>query len=69
MNQSVRLDAAKRVIFENLLVLNAGDAGIAFDKATGKVVWKSAAQECAYSTPLPLRRGDESEAHHGGSDR
>lgn len=46
-------------VFENLLVVNVGDAGVALDKLTGKIVWKSAAQECGYSTPLPIRRGDE----------
>jgi outer membrane protein assembly factor BamB len=47
------------LVFENLLVLNVGDAGVALDKSTGKVVWKSAVTESGYSTPLPLRRGDE----------
>jgi len=47
------------LVFENLLVLNVGDAGVALEKATGKVVWKSAATESGYSTPLPIRRGDE----------
>lgn len=47
------------VVFENLLVVNVGDAGVALDKMTGKVAWASAAQECGYSTPYPLRRGDE----------
>ena len=47
------------LVFENLLVLNVGDAGVALDKATGKVVWKSAATEPGYSTPLPMKRGDE----------
>jgi outer membrane protein assembly factor BamB len=47
------------LVHENLLVLNVGDAGVALEKSTGKVVWKSAPLECGYSTPLPLRRGDE----------
>ena len=46
-------------IHENLVVLNVGDAGVALDKSTGKIVWKSAAQECGYSTPLPIRRGSD----------
>ena len=32
--------------WDNLLVLNVGDAGLAVDKATGKIVWKSAPKEC-----------------------
>ena len=47
------------LVFENLLILNVGDAGVALDKATGKVVWKSAATEPGYSTPLPVKQGDE----------
>lgn len=47
------------LVFENLLVLNAGEAGVALEKTTGKFVWKSATLECGYSTPLPLRRRDE----------
>jgi outer membrane protein assembly factor BamB len=41
-------------ILGDLLLLNIGDAGAAFEKATGRLVWKSAAVECGYSTPLPL---------------
>ena len=40
----------------NLLLLNAGGAGAAFDKATGKVVWKSSGK-AGYSTPLPFGSG------------
>jgi outer membrane protein assembly factor BamB len=41
----------------DLLVLNVGDAGTAVNKATGKVVWKSAAKDCGYSTPTPVTLG------------
>jgi outer membrane protein assembly factor BamB len=44
------------LVHENLLVLNVGDAGLALDKNTGKVVWQSANKSAAYSTPLPLQR-------------
>lgn len=37
----------------DLLLLNAGEAGLALEKATGKVVWQSGG-ECGYSTPLPF---------------
>ena len=40
----------------NLLVLNVGEAGAAVEKATGKLVWKSAAKDAGYSTPQPLTR-------------
>ena len=44
------------LVHENLVVLNVGDAGLALDPATGKVVWKSANQPAGYSTPLPVQR-------------
>lgn len=36
------------------LILNVGEAGLALDKATGKVLWKSAAGDAGYSTPHPV---------------
>jgi outer membrane protein assembly factor BamB len=44
------------LVQENLLVLNVGEAGAAVDKATGKLVWKSAPKDAGYSTPLPVTR-------------
>jgi outer membrane protein assembly factor BamB len=35
------------------LILNVGEAGAAVDKATGKLLWKSAPADAGYSTPLP----------------
>jgi outer membrane protein assembly factor BamB len=43
-----------------LLVLNIGDAGMAVDKTTGKVIWKSATEEAGYSTAMPIKRGERS---------
>ncbi|MBI3881683.1 MAG: PQQ-binding-like beta-propeller repeat protein [Verrucomicrobia bacterium] len=44
---------------ENLLVLNVGEAGLALDKATGKIIWQSADENAGYSTPLPVKRGND----------
>jgi outer membrane protein assembly factor BamB len=44
----------------DLLILNVGDAGAAVAKATGKLVWKSAAKDCGYSTPVPLNHNGKS---------
>lgn len=46
------------LVHGKLLVLSVGEAGLALDKATGTVVWKSAAKEAGYSTPLPLTGSD-----------
>ncbi len=34
------------------LILNAGSAGLALDKSTGNVLWKSANQNCGLGTPV-----------------
>ena len=44
------------LVHENLLVLNIGDAGVALDKATGKVIWQSAKKNAGYSSPWPVQR-------------
>ena len=44
------------VVYRDLLLLNVGEAGLALDKKTGTVVWKSGNQEAGYSTPLLLER-------------
>lgn len=38
----------------DLLLLNIGEAGLALNKTTGGLVWKSAPVECGYTTPLPI---------------
>ena len=44
------------LVHENLLVLNVGDAGLALDQSTGKILWQSAKKAAGYSTPLPVQR-------------
>lgn len=43
------------MIVGDLLLLNAGSAGLALNKQTGEIVWSSANQESAYATPVVLR--------------
>ena len=47
------------LVHEKLLVLNVGEAGLALDQDTGVIVWQSGDNNAGYSTPLPLRRGDD----------
>ena len=49
--------AGSPMVFENLLLLTAGEAGMALDKGTGKTAWQSANKEAGYSTPLPWQHG------------
>lgn len=51
--------AGAPLVHEELLVLNVGEAGMGVDKMTGAIVWQSANKDAGYSTPLPLRRGDQ----------
>ncbi|MCX6898729.1 MAG: PQQ-binding-like beta-propeller repeat protein [Verrucomicrobia bacterium] len=47
------------LVHGNLLILNVGDAGMALDKTSGKIVWQSQNKEAGYSTPLPMGHGNE----------
>jgi outer membrane protein assembly factor BamB len=47
------------LVHENLLIMNVGEAGLALDKTTGKIIWQSKDENAGYSTPLPLKRGND----------
>jgi outer membrane protein assembly factor BamB len=49
--------ASSPLAFENEILLNAGEAGLALDKDTGKVLWQSANKDAGYTTPLPIQQG------------
>ncbi len=49
--------AGAPLVQDNLLILNVGKAGLAVDKATGKIIWKSETDAAGYSTPFPYTRG------------
>ena len=51
------------LVHEGLLILNVGDAGVALDPKTGKVVWKSADKAAGYSSPLPARPAEVAPQH------
>ncbi len=42
------------LIYKNTIVLNICEAGVALDKSTGKVLWKSGKKDAGYSTPRPV---------------
>ena len=46
--------AGSALIQGNLLVLNAGSAGLVLEKSSGRVVWKSGTDQCGYATPVPF---------------
>ncbi len=52
-----------------LVILNVGGAGLALDKATGKIVWKSDTENAGYSTPLPVTKGGLTTAVFGSGKK
>ena len=53
--------AGAATVYNNLLLLNIGEAGMAVDKKTGKTAWESAKKDAGYSTPLPIKRAGRDE--------
>ena len=48
--------AGSPLVQGKLLILNVGKAGMAVDKATGKIIWKSDTSNAGYATPYPMTR-------------
>jgi len=42
------------LVHGDMLILNVGGGGMAFNKASGKTIWRSNDEEAGYSTPLPF---------------
>jgi len=51
--------AGSPLVLGHSLVLNIGAAGLALDATTGKLLWKSADDNAGYSSPVPLKRGND----------
>jgi len=51
--------AGSVLIDGDLAILNAGTAGAALDKRTGKVIWSSGTEAAGYSTPVPFNAGSD----------
>ena len=49
--------AGSPLVEGKLLILNVGTAGVALDKATGRIVWKSGPGTAGYSTPVAFTMG------------
>ncbi len=47
------------VIVGDKVILNAHSAGVALNKTTGKIVWKSAGGAGGYATPVPYTSGEK----------
>jgi outer membrane protein assembly factor BamB len=41
------------MVFESLLLLAVGEAGMGLDKGAGTIIWQSANKDAGYSTPVP----------------
>ena len=51
--------ASSAFVADNLIILNAGTAGIALNKTDGKVVWQSGNGPPGYATAVPFMMGSE----------
>jgi outer membrane protein assembly factor BamB len=51
--------ASSVLVDGDVCFVNAGAAGTAFDKKTGKVLWSSGRDAAGYSTPVPFESGGE----------
>ncbi|MCP4374829.1 MAG: PQQ-binding-like beta-propeller repeat protein [bacterium] len=48
--------AGSPLVVGDLLILNTGSAGAAYNKKTGRKVWSSGAGASGYATPVPIKR-------------
>jgi outer membrane protein assembly factor BamB len=48
--------SAAPVVVDEILLINAGDAGVAMNKMTGELIWKSADKDCGYGTPTLMKQ-------------
>lgn len=62
LSSSVRIEG-------KLAMINAGTAGMAFDKKTGKEVWISGTEKCNYSTPIIYTKKKQTLAAIYGQDQ
>ncbi|MBL8797770.1 MAG: PQQ-binding-like beta-propeller repeat protein [Planctomycetia bacterium] len=60
--------ASSPVIHENQLLLNIGEAGVALDKRTGKLLWASGDKDAGYSSPVLYQRGTDTLAIFSADD-
>jgi len=51
--------AGSPFVIDNLVILNAGTAGIALNKADGSVVWKNGNGPAGYATAVPFTMGSQ----------
>ena len=49
--------AGSPLVMGEKVFLNAGGAGLALDKYTGKVIWESVKEDAAQATPVPFQMG------------
>jgi len=76
-SQNVAIEADVRVpgwgfsgsplVHDRLLILNVGDAGVAVDKKTGELIWKSDDKDSGYSSAVPMSLGGRASVIFGSA--
>ena len=51
--------ASSPLVHEETVLVNAGGGGMAFEKTTGRILWKSESTEAGYTSPVPMRHDGE----------
>ncbi len=51
--------SASPLVVGDTLLINAGDAGLALNKLTGNLLWKSADKDCGYGTPTLMKQNEQ----------
>lgn len=60
--------AGSPLVQDKLLILNVGKAGMAVEKASGKIIWKSDTDSAGYATAYPITRDGKKLAVIGSGD-
>ena len=51
--------AGSPLVWEDLVILNAGSAGVALERGTGRLAWSNGTNAAGYASPVLLRSGDK----------
>lgn len=50
--------ATSALVLDDKVIFNLGQSGMALNKMTGDVIWKSENGKCGYATPVPFKQGE-----------
>ncbi|MBL7215181.1 MAG: PQQ-like beta-propeller repeat protein [Phycisphaerae bacterium] len=60
--------AGSALVVDEKVIFNLGKSGLALNKITGEIIWKSDNAKCGYATPVPYKSGETIEMAIFGKD-